>query len=279
MAILDFFKPVRSMTAQQAKEFIAAHHPDDYNLLDVRQPAEYEQRHLPGARLIPMGQLEKGLQGLDRKKPTLVYCASGVRSRAAVAVLENAGFEDAWNIGGGIQAWDGLVDSGAPEPDLEYFKLATTPEQYVALAWLLEEGARAFYAELAEMIQDREAASLFRELTTAEEHHKASLLAVYEGLAGRPAQGDFPAGVLAAEPKDGLMEGGVAVSEALEWARGRQIKDIIELAIAIETNAYDRYLILHREVEDEHASRVFELISDEERRHLRKLTELFEHFL
>ncbi|BCR05861.1 sulfurtransferase [Desulfuromonas versatilis] len=279
MAILDFFRPVRSMTAQQAKEFMAVHHPDEFHLVDVRQPAEYQKRHLPGAVLIPMGQLEEGLLALDRGKTTIVYCSSGVRSRSAAAVLENAGFADVWNLGGGLQAWDGLVARGAPEPDLAYFDLASTPEQYVALAWWLEEGARRFYAQLAEMLQDREAASLFRELTTAEEHHKATLLAVYEGLAGRPAREDFPSGVLSAEPRRGMMEGGVAVEEALEWARGRQIKDIVELAIAVETNAYDRYLILQRELSDEHACRVFEVISDEERRHLRKLTQLFEHFL
>ena len=45
----------------------------EYNLIDVRTPKEYEERHLPGARLIPVGELSKRLHEIDRNKPTIVY--------------------------------------------------------------------------------------------------------------------------------------------------------------------------------------------------------------
>lgn len=279
MSFLDYFKPVSTWSSLRLREFLEKHVPEDYNLVDVRLPAEYAEKHLPGAKLIPVDELQERAEELDPAKATITYCTSGLRSRAAASVLQNFGFAEVHSLAGGIMAWEGLTAEGSPEPELAYFAAVRTPEKQVALAWYLEEGTRIFYREVAELLQDREAASIFRELVTAEEHHKATLVALYEGLVGKPASGDFPRGLLAAEPADQLMEGGVSVSKALGWTRGRQIRDILELAISIETNAYDRYLILRRELANENSRRVFEVLSDEERRHLKKLTLLLEHFI
>lgn len=279
MSFLNYFKPVSTWSSIRLREFLEKHVPEDYNLVDVRLPAEYTEKHLPGAKLIPVDELQERAEELDPDKPTITYCTVGLRSRAAASVLQNAGFSEVHSLAGGILAWEGLTAEGSPEPELAYFAAVRTPEKQVALAWYLEEGTRIFYQEVAALLQDREAASIFRELVQAEEHHKATLVALYEGLAGKPAGADFPRGLLAAEPTDQLMEGGVSVSKALGWTRGRQIRDILELAISIETNAYDRYLILRRELENENSRRVFEVLSDEERRHLKKLTRLLEHFI
>lgn len=73
MALLDYFKPVVSMTAEEAREFMKGKNPDDYNLIDVRQPVEYERSHLAGAKLIPVGELQGHLGEIDRAKPTIAY--------------------------------------------------------------------------------------------------------------------------------------------------------------------------------------------------------------
>ncbi len=73
MAITDFFKPVSSMTAEEVRRFLHDHDSEDYNLIDVRQPKEYERGHIPGASLIPLGNLQERIQDLDRTKPTVVY--------------------------------------------------------------------------------------------------------------------------------------------------------------------------------------------------------------
>ena len=73
MAITDFFKPVSSMTAEEVRRFLHDHDPEDYNLIDVRQPKEYERGHIPGASLIPLSNLQERIQDLDRTKPTVVY--------------------------------------------------------------------------------------------------------------------------------------------------------------------------------------------------------------
>lgn len=73
MAILDYFKPVPTMTAEEVRSFLENHDHESYNLVDVRQPGEYEGEHLAGARLIPMAELEERLSELDPDKPTIAY--------------------------------------------------------------------------------------------------------------------------------------------------------------------------------------------------------------
>ena len=73
MGIADYFKTVSSMTAEEVREFLRNKNPDEYNLVDVRQPKEYERGHIPGARLIPVGELHDHMQDLDPDKPTIAY--------------------------------------------------------------------------------------------------------------------------------------------------------------------------------------------------------------
>ncbi len=73
MKALDFFKPVSTWPAQKVRDYLDNHDPEDYNLIDVRQPGEYESGHLPGSSLIPLPELEEGLSEMDTTKPTVVY--------------------------------------------------------------------------------------------------------------------------------------------------------------------------------------------------------------
>ncbi len=73
MGILDYFKPVSTWPAEKVKKFLSQESPQEYNLVDVRTPKEYEGGHLPGARLIPIAELENRLQELDPKKATITY--------------------------------------------------------------------------------------------------------------------------------------------------------------------------------------------------------------
>ena len=73
MGVLDYFKSIPTMTAVEARRFMSEKHPDEYNLVDVRQPGEYEKNHLPGAKLIPLAELQKRMDEIDPNKPTVVY--------------------------------------------------------------------------------------------------------------------------------------------------------------------------------------------------------------
>jgi sulfur-carrier protein adenylyltransferase/sulfurtransferase len=267
---------ILKLTADEVRQYLRDHHPEDYALIDIGQPWEYEQKHLPGARLIPVGGLPDRLDELDAGKPTILYCRSGLRSRSAASLLSHCGFAQVIWMSGGIDAWQGIAASGLPEPGLAPFEGLRSPEEHVAMAWVMENGMRTFYTEAAPRVDDREVVIHFNRLAQVEEHHQATLLALYEGLTGRRATPDFPADVLAAMPEEKLIEGGVPLRRALELIEGRGRQEILELAIALETDAYDRYLLLRRELEDENSRRVFEVLSDEEKRHLRILAGLLD---
>ncbi|TDU88848.1 rhodanese-related sulfurtransferase [Kribbella voronezhensis] len=79
-------------------------------VVDVREPREYADGHVPGAVNIPMGRLTGRLGELDRSAPVYVVCATGNRSSAMTDLLIGAGF-DAYNVTGGTVAW---TRSGRP---------------------------------------------------------------------------------------------------------------------------------------------------------------------
>jgi rhodanese-related sulfurtransferase len=69
----QFFTPAKSIHATEAKKLMSEKSQDEFNLIDVRQPGEYEARHIPGAKLIPIAELDKRLDEIDPSKPTLLY--------------------------------------------------------------------------------------------------------------------------------------------------------------------------------------------------------------
>jgi len=83
---------------------------DDIQLIDVREEWEWQIARLPGARLIPLGQLSSQIESLDKTRETVIYCKSGVRSMHAACELEDAGFKRLSNLTGGILRWSQDVD-------------------------------------------------------------------------------------------------------------------------------------------------------------------------
>ena len=83
-------------------------------LIDVREPYEYEIARIAGARLIPLGELESRVDELPRTGTLVLQCHSGIRSEHAVRLLKQAGFENACNLEGGIDAWSVEVDPTVP---------------------------------------------------------------------------------------------------------------------------------------------------------------------
>jgi queuine tRNA-ribosyltransferase len=78
----------------------------DAILVDVREPEEWREGHVAGARHIPMGQLPAELASLPRQAPIYLICRSGARSHRAAAHMLTAGFERARNVKGGMIAWE-----------------------------------------------------------------------------------------------------------------------------------------------------------------------------
>jgi molybdopterin/thiamine biosynthesis adenylyltransferase/rhodanese-related sulfurtransferase len=89
---------------------------EDFLLVDVREPAEYDIVRIPGSVLIPKGDIMSGaaLAELPQDRPIVLHCKTGVRSAEALAVLKNAGFSTATHVQGGVTAWVKQVDPSLP---------------------------------------------------------------------------------------------------------------------------------------------------------------------
>ena len=88
---------------------------DDFELIDVREPHEWDIARLPGARLVPLGDFAAALPTFDSARDIVVHCRSGARSAKAVKQLQAAGFRRVWNLAGGILRWSDDVDPTVPK--------------------------------------------------------------------------------------------------------------------------------------------------------------------
>lgn len=95
----------RQMTAATLRDRLQGDAPHSLVLLDVRERAEFDLDHLPGALWLPLHQLQAQLETLDPSAETVVYCQMGGRSAQAQAWLQEAGFSNVWNLAGGMLAW------------------------------------------------------------------------------------------------------------------------------------------------------------------------------
>lgn len=89
---------------------------DDIQLIDVREPNEYDIARIPGTKLIPLGQVVGRMGEIEEGRETVVHCKGGVRSAKAIEALTGAGFKGRLiNLKGGITAWSNDVDPTVPK--------------------------------------------------------------------------------------------------------------------------------------------------------------------
>ncbi len=103
---------VPTITVQDLQDLRARQEP--HVLLDVREPDEYETARIEGSQLIPLGELPQRLSEVPRGEKIVVHCKLGGRSAKAVALLREQGFDNVWNVAGGIDAWSKQIDPTVP---------------------------------------------------------------------------------------------------------------------------------------------------------------------
>jgi len=275
MILGSLFQRVKSISPDEVRKIVKGESADTYCLLDVRQPGEYEEGHIPGAKLIPLAELQPNLDKLQKDRMTIVYCRSGNRSRSGVGILNGSGFDDVLNMEGGILAYNGLVAVGPPEAGVFCFSENMAPEQLIAMAWYIEDGSQQYLEHVKKITKESDMKATFTILTEHKIAHKKSLAQLYQKISGQTDIGGFPTTVLQ-KPPHNVMAGCVSVPEAVNWSNNKSLSDILDFMVALEANTFDLYLKLGRQVASERARTAFMELSEEEATHLEQLSIIFE---
>ncbi len=269
----QFFTPVRSMTATEAKGYMDGEDQDGFQLVDVRQPSEYREGHLPGARLMPVAELGERSAELDPDKPTLVYCAIGGRSRVAAQMLAGKGFSKVINLSGGIKAWRSNTAVGPEDSGVELFSGSESLAEVLSVAYGLETALLEFYQSLAGQVDRQDVREMFHRLAAIEVKHQQRIADYYRKV----TDGRDDAGTVAGGSAGDALEGGLTTTQYLELYQPdlQDVGDVLSLAMAIEAQALDLYRRAADRAGDNEMKEALSAIAEEERQHLRQLGELF----
>ena len=261
------------MFPDDAEKFMSQHAEGTYTLLDVRQPTEYEDEHLPGAKLVPLPELVDSLEGLEVEKPIIVYCAVGGRSRMAAQLLVNQNFQKVFYLEGGMEGWEGPAAAGPREFHLQFVRGNETPQEIIKLSYSMEVGLKIFHETARSRATDAELVELLGHLIRAEESHMRRLLEVSSRWEMDPKE------VKAFQEKleSVVMEGGIDIEEFLAKNDSflQTFTGVIDVAMMVETQALDLYLRMASESSNVATKEVLFHIAEEEKGHLRALGELW----
>ena len=229
----QFLTPVQSVKADEAKEM--QEKKTDLFILDVRQPGEYEEGHIAGATLIPMGELPDKLDTMDKEADILVYCAIGGRSRVAAQLLAGKGFKHIYNLTGGFKAWNGWTGYGDYEQGLDLFDGLKDLGQAFGVALGMEKALAEFYGDMAQKTGDQGVKELFAKLSQIEKSH-------FE-LISKRAESAGQADATAKAGSGGAVEGGVSTDDYMVrlGVDLGEVRDILSFAMAVEAGGLDLY--------------------------------------
>ena len=105
------------ISAEEVKQKLDG--PDNFTLVDVREPSEYDICRIDASILIPLGKIEemepKNLNGISKSDQIILHCKAGVRSLKAAKALKQMGFEDVKSMAGGIEAWSERIHPSIPK--------------------------------------------------------------------------------------------------------------------------------------------------------------------
>ena len=272
MANADF----QNLTPEMLRRFVDTHRESHYQLVDVRQPEEYEESHIPGARLMPLPELEARLYDLPADQDLIFYCRSGGRSAYAAALASEGEVtgKSVAHLEGGILAWDG--NTLAAFPRVAVFDGAADSAALLTTAMNLEKGAFRFYAGVLQAAAPEALRPMLDKLSRAEEAHARR---VYRHLvavdATVPSFEDLYAG-LAGD----VLEGGGTINEMtarFSEMFGDSCLNIVEIGLSIEFAAFDLYRTMAERATDPAAKRTFLEIAQAEKGHMRMLSRGIEH--
>ena len=267
MKIACAIDEIGSLSPDEVKATLDKDSKGEFILLDVRQPQEYEAEHIPGAMLVPLGELEAREGELDRSKKVITYCRSGRRSMAAAIGLCGLGFKGVNHLDGGILNWPYDSISGIPERRPEVITETADVKDVLMLAMKLEKGSWDFYMAAKDKVESPQAKETFQTLANAEDSHMQRLYQRAVGLLGEETLP--PLEELRVELKVEHMEGGIEVNPALaeiDEEFGGEM-EALEIALEREYMSYDFYKRTSTFVENPDAKTLLSELALDERNH------------
>lgn len=263
--------------AEFIRKYISGHLEKDYVLIDVRQPQEYLQEHIPGAMLIPLPELSAKESGLPKDKDFIFYCKSGARSQTAAMMTAESSVTDKniYNLKGGIMAWTDMTLDGFPK--VQAFDRAKTLPEFLLLAMNMEKGAERFYREISRRYSGKSLAGVFENLAAVETAHAKMIYGFYKNFA-ESAPPVFDAFYATLDGK--VIEGGESLESmmmALEGLTDNVCGDLMDLALEMEFTAFDLYRTLaNQTTHDAAMSSAFLTIAQAEKSHMRMIADALE---
>ncbi len=189
-------------------------------------------------------------------------------------MLAGAGFEQVYNVAGGIQAWGSGVAVGEPLHGLELFSDLESPSEVLKTAYSLEQGLRDFYLDMADQFNEPPVHDLFLQLAEIEVKHQDSIYEMYTEMVEDPLSREaFESGIT-----QKALEGGRTTEEYLAAFSSDLTSEtvVISLAMSIEAQALDLYLRAAAQAEEGVSQEAFYRIANEEKAHLAMLGDLME---
>ncbi|HMA86028.1 MAG TPA: rhodanese-like domain-containing protein [Desulfosalsimonadaceae bacterium] len=258
------------MTPKQYQSYLSSKKEKDFLLVDVRQPPEYEQTHIPGASLLPLSEFESRVFDLPSDKELIFYCKSGNRSQMAAMLADEAEITERsiYHLAGGILAWTGKTVGHFPK--VKMFAAAGSFEELLYTAMDMERGAERFYQHMRDQYADYPFAQTFDQLSKVETAHARIIYDVYKKSAATEPE---PFDTLYQKLSGEIMEGGESLDQMaskLESIDSHVCASLMEIALNIEYAAYDLYRNAAVEyVESREAADLFLDIAQAEKTHMR----------
>lgn len=265
-----FDSEFKDMTVEELREFIESKKEKDYVIVDVRQPFEYVEGHIPGATFIPLNDLVSNFSVLPQNKDVIFYCHSGGRSVAAASMVseEMASDSKMYNLVGGILAWEGKTVKGFP--NVQVFDINQAPGDLLLTAMNLEKGAWQFYRHVLENFNLTPMVSTLETLSKAEIGHAKVVYGFWKTVTGGVRSFEE----LYADLKGDILEGGESLADVLDSLKNvkeKQCLTIIELALHIEYTAFDLYRTMAGHSKDQIPQEAFLTLAQAEKGHMRML--------
>ncbi|MBC8317142.1 MAG: ferritin-like domain-containing protein [Desulfobulbaceae bacterium] len=261
---LDIFT---DLTVDQFHNYQSEHHEKDYVLVDVRLPEEYEDEHIAGAILMPLGDLTERLNELPDDRDIIFYCNSGRRSRVASLFVTSVPFSQKkiYNVLGGIL---GYFNRTLPDyPALEAVDLDGSMEKLLLSAMNLERGTSIFYKAVLEKTGNTPFRETIEKIARAEDAH-ARLLYNY----WKDTQKKAPSFEEVYESLIGdVIEGGKRLDEQLVLLEDYQKSSpqaLLEMILDVEYAAYDLYSAIAEKLRGNTMEEAFLSLAQAEKHHM-----------